>query len=678
VAGAFRAASTAGDLQAATTTSLSITVPSSGSGGTVVAGDYAVITVEASGTTVNLTTPSGWTLTGGPYRVKSSVWLLEKSLVSGDVGASVSLAFSSSVRCDAACVVASSVQGPVGGSFRTESVETSAPSLPSTSGVPAGAFLLGVAARSHNGTTAASIGLPTQFTTVASTRTAFSTSPQQSIAAGWMSAATAGTYSGGTASSSPTSSGANFLLWLAPGIPPGSGATAPAATAHVTASANAGDASGTSAAQNTAGNTWPPDPYRQLLRSGGMTVTYTVSASLGGAPVQGAQGLAPTGGTWTDTTKAGVRRTLNLELAPDESVYDLLSPLGTRLSLTAHISANSMPVVDIPCGVYVVGPKSITVGAGKMSITAPDKWRLVQRARFLAPQSSSPGMLVTDQIASLLRGALGSGEGVTVTASSTATVPALTWDRDRDKAITDLAASIGAWVYFDRNGGAVVADIPTLGTSADWTIDAGATGVLISLDRQTSPDETYNVVVAYSNSATASAFPPQYVFDGDPNSPTYAGTDPLNNPAAAGPLGVVPIFYTSPVLTSAQQALQAAQAILSRTVGQASQVSISTGPNPAMDAFQVIDVLPPGSRTVITGYSTVAGVGGEFGTSPFGTGPFGGGDTSVPILATVPTGVLERHVADTLTHPLMVESGSPLHIDGRSTRADPYVSDVSA
>jgi hypothetical protein len=85
----------------------------------------------------------------------------------------------------------------------------------------------------------------------------------------------------------------------------------------------------------------------------------------------------------------------------------------------------------------------------------------------------------------------------------------------------------------------------------------------------------------------------------------------------------VPAFFASAVLSSESEAYQAGTAILSRTVGLAQQVSLSQVPNPALDAFQTVDVLRPKRQ-------------------------FEG------------TPAIERYVADTVTHPLSVDQ--PTHV----------------
>jgi hypothetical protein len=64
-------------------------------------------------------------------------------------------------------------------------------------------------------------------------------------------------------------------------------------------------------------SSWPPpDVYGQAIRSS-VKIGWSVSAIFAGAPVDGATDLAPVGGSITDTNKPGVRRVLNVDLAPE-------------------------------------------------------------------------------------------------------------------------------------------------------------------------------------------------------------------------------------------------------------------------------------------------------------------------------------------------------------------------
>jgi hypothetical protein len=629
VAADFRAFATAGDNQSTSLSTLPIVVPA-----TAAAGDYAALVVVTGNTSATLTTPAGWTKqSGGTVAGSSQSWRFSKTLVSGDVGATVNLVFSTSVRVQALMLVASGVNAAAQAGFlRSETTNTSTPTEATATGVPAGSIVLAFLAR--RASSPATLHHSSAFTEVGPIKTNYADSPEMAMVGGWFVTSTSGTVSG-VGTSSPASVGTNYLVYLPPATVGGGGGSVTLATAQVTASAipltiNAATAT-------VGGEAWPPDPYRQAVRTGGVSYEFFFRASVGGAPTPGAQNLRPIGGQITDTTKPGVRRVLNVDLAPEPGVFDLLAPEGTTLTAICRATYQDRSSYDIPMGVFDVDSQSIEEGGGKISLTAPDLWVRIQRARFLVPQASEAGFPVVQQIAHLIQGAI-PGIEVLITATSLATTPALVWERDRDKAIIDLATDIGAWVYFDRQGGAVIADIPQLGASADWLIDASATGVLVSLDRQRSRTETRNVVVVTSSASGGPAFDPVIVWDNESESPTYAGSNPLTNPGSAGPFGIAPAFFASAVLSSSSEAYQAGTAILSRTAGLAQQVSLSQVPNPALDAFQTVDVLRPKRQ-------------------------FEG------------TPGIERYVADTVTHPLSVDQ--PTHVDARTIRTDAFVSDLS-
>ena len=345
-----------------------------------------------------------------------------------------------------------------------------------------------------------------------------------------------------------------------------------------------------------------PDPYTKIIRTGSYGLSYVVDASRAGVAIQGAQGMRPIGGSITDTSKPGVRRVLNLELSSEPGMFDLLSPEGTTLTVTAKITYPNRTVVSIPMGVFDVDVQDADESEGRLSLTAPDKWSRIQRSKFIGPFSYGYSVLgnpVVNVIQQLIQDALGAGEPVTNLATSTAQTGWNTWEKDRDKAIIELANGIGAWVYFDRLGVATIADVPLTGPSAHWLIDASPSGVLLDLNRKRDRAETFNVVVLESSS-TAVTDPPTFKsavwWDDDSQSPTYAGTDPLTNPSSAGPFGIN-VKYESTSLPLLQgDANTTAKAMLYRSKGLVSQTTVTTAPNPAADALDIIDVLPRKER----------------------------------------------------------------------------------
>jgi hypothetical protein len=378
------------------------------------------------------------------------------------------------------------------------------------------------------------------------------------------------------------------------------------------------------------------DRYGPASRTGG-TQTVLVDAYLGGALVAGAANLAVNSGSVTDTSTPGVRRTLDLELIPAPGLFDLLSPVGTQLKVRVQSRYLDGTTDTIPMGLFEIDTESIGYGSnGTIKCQGSDRWVKIQRAKFLIPATSTPGVQTLTQISALIRGALGPTEPVNYNvsaATASRTVGAYAWDTDRDAAINDLAESIGCWVFFDRDGVATIAELPTMTSTSPpvWVVDSGANGILLDATRSRDRSKTYNVVVVNSDKTDGTTlFPPQIIWDDDPSSPTYAGTDPLNA-TAVGPFGLVPKPYSSPLLMDAAQAVQAGKAILARVTGLNAQLSMSAVRNHTLDALDQIDVLLPRERY----------------------------DLPRPV---------EHHLIDKVVHPLTPDGAQS--IDTRSTRTD--------
>lgn len=374
--------------------------------------------------------------------------------------------------------------------------------------------------------------------------------------------------------------------------------------------------------------TWPPGPpFTEAVRNGGVKITYVVDASLGDSPVEGATGLNPIGGTITDTTRPGVRRALNVDFAGGEDLHALLQPIGTVLTVTARVEYLNKASIDVPMGVFDIDSASLSYGDGKVSLQASDFWVQLQRAQFLQPFQTNPNLTCVGQAVVLIQAAIGADVTVNVTASSLLKVTDLTEEKDRAGFIIKILASAGAWAYFDRYGVPTIADIPTSGQSAAWLMDASPSGVITSLSRESSRTDTRNVVVVSSSASDGEKFPATLVWDDDVSSPTYAGTDPLNHPETAGPFGLVVDYLDDPIIDNTGSAAFAGRALLSQKAGLARQASLGVVPNPAVDAYDVIDILSP--RRVFN-----------------------------------QSRVLERHFVDTVTHPLTM--GPDQTLDARS------------
>ncbi|HEX5543675.1 MAG TPA: DUF5047 domain-containing protein [Micromonospora sp.] len=290
------------------------------------------------------------------------------------------------------------------------------------------------------------------------------------------------------------------------------------------------------------------------------------------------------GGAVTVGSGAGARRTLDVTLA-DAGLWDTVNVLGAELRPYRGVRYPSGVVEQVPLGVFGLDSMSVQMapGGGLQVRSAPDRWARVQRAQFENPKTSVRTNKITTEIYRLVSEAV-TFDSTSLLTTDTTVVGAVVWDRDRSAAVVDLAESIGAEVFFDPDGNLVIRDVPLLSQVPVWSVDAGASGVMLGGDMTRDRSRMYNVVVASMAAVDGrTPFAPQTAADTDTTSPTYVG----------GPFGRVPYFYSSPTFRSPTQALLAARAKLLQLKAVNAQVNLSSAVNPALDRGDVITVLTP-------------------------------------------------------------------------------------
>lgn len=299
----------------------------------------------------------------------------------------------------------------------------------------------------------------------------------------------------------------------------------------------------------------------------------------------GVEGIPVYGGEVDVDPGKQTRRILSgLKVDATDDMWDLLSPVATELRVFRGFRYSNGESELVPVGQFVVPNLSETYGgdwSGQVG-TASDRMSLVQRARFPLPRVMPLGMRIADAIGVLIGEVLGP---VTVLATSAAVIgPGVVYERDRGKAVSEMAASIGADVYCAPDGTPMVVDKPQLADTSVWTVDAGANGVLYQASRERSYDRVYSGVVAVPTQIDGAApFDPVVVWDEDPNSPTYH----------LGPFGKVPYFFTSPLFENADQAWVAASTLLPQVTAMRSQMSLDAECNPALEGRDTITAALP-------------------------------------------------------------------------------------
>jgi hypothetical protein len=293
------------------------------------------------------------------------------------------------------------------------------------------------------------------------------------------------------------------------------------------------------------------------------------------------------GGVPVDGGTPGTRRNLTVSLAREPGLWDVLAPVGVELRAYTVLEYLTGATEVVPQGVFPVDVQRVGYGPdGTLQLTAPDRWSIVQAALFPTPRRiGGGGATARAVITTLLTEALPPGTAVADYSTSTVTVPVQTPDEDRAKTIEDIATAAALDVYFDRDGTPTIRDVPRLDTNrVVWSVDAGDVGVMTGADRERNRQSVRNMIALTSDRNDGTApFVTQYVWDNDPASATYAG-----------PMGQRVLRMSSPVWSTAQQAITAGQARLAQTTALASQLTLEAVPNPALDDGDTITAqLPP-------------------------------------------------------------------------------------
>jgi hypothetical protein len=153
-------------------------------------------------------------------------------------------------------------------------------------------------------------------------------------------------------------------------------------------------------------------------------------------------------------------------------------------------------------------------------------------------------------------------------------------DEDRYTFLRDLANARGKIMFWDYAGRLRVEDPPDPSVTV-FDVNAGAHGVLLSLDRRIDREGVYNAVVALGEAPSTEVTPVRAVArDMNASSPTFWD----------GPFGKVPRFYQSPFITTGEQAATAAEKILARSIGLPYSVDFTAVPNPALEPLDPVRV----------------------------------------------------------------------------------------
>lgn len=299
------------------------------------------------------------------------------------------------------------------------------------------------------------------------------------------------------------------------------------------------------------------------------------------------EGLSVIGGSVVEDRSAAARgRLQSLQLAepaliPQGLTPSALSPYGYEVQVRRGIVYPDGTVETMSLGVFPIQQSSVDGITLATTITAIDRSQRVRDAKLDDDYTIAANTNIATAIHDLIDAQV---SGLTYMFASTAftspqaVLPVLAdpWD-----AAVKMAKAAGLELFFNGDGFLVLQPEPDVRTVTPvWTISDGTDGVMLNVTVAQDRGPAFNKVIASSQNSAAGAQYRGQATDDDPYSPTYYD----------GPFGKKPIAITSEFIGSNAQATAAATAKLSRNLGVARSLTMSTIPNPALEAGDAISV----------------------------------------------------------------------------------------
>jgi hypothetical protein len=325
------------------------------------------------------------------------------------------------------------------------------------------------------------------------------------------------------------------------------------------------------------------DAFREAVVGCAQRAVVSVTVELDGSEL----GTLPftTGTVDCDGTRDGALRSLQLTVSPDPDAFEWLTTAGAEIVVQRGLILDDGTEELVPLGVFVLDADLEESEDGALTVSAGDRSRRISRARWTDPYVVAAGVDVGDAIADLLRECWPDCPiGTTLLSVGKPTGAKLAYldgaDSDPWKDARALAASAGLDLYFDGDGTAQVRDTPDPESDpVCFTYHAGEEGAVLSQTRRAMLTQQYNGVIVTAEGSGVAVPKRGEAWDEDPNSPTYVD----------GPMGRVPMFYSSPLLTTQDDVDSAAETLLARVKRPIEQTSFTLLPNPAHEAFDVVE-----------------------------------------------------------------------------------------
>lgn len=281
-------------------------------------------------------------------------------------------------------------------------------------------------------------------------------------------------------------------------------------------------------------------------------------------------------------------------------VDDRVNQLTTWVRAFLEIKGVRAQWWTIPMGVYRVD--SLTITGRYTSFVLRGLEAVVMDYRFHVPRSLPMLPLDTPQItlAKLILECIPTANIIWLIKTAQQPMAPVTFDRDRwaaidgDQSAKSITGAFSADCYVNRVGTFIAEATVINPTNPVWSITVDS-GVKVSSSATLSRENMRNVWTVWAAPSNAPVIGPLHIWDSNPHSPTYAGTNPIKNGAAeATPFGIVSGYYQSPLMRNLQMLELAGRKRLALSLSFRRHVEITSIFNPTLDAGDCISLIPDG------------------------------------------------------------------------------------
>ena len=247
----------------------------------------------------------------------------------------------------------------------------------------------------------------------------------------------------------------------------------------------------------------------------------------------------------------------------------------------------------VPLGRFLI--TSVEPGPSTVRVTGKSLLQRLEEDRLTEPMAPDPA----GSMSSELRRLIGSRMGLIIDpALRDYPCPSMAWGESRIDAVYEIAR---AWPAVVREGGDGILYLspptPDPTSRPELRLSDGAEGTVVGVAASVSRDKIYNRVIARGQESS------------DEGSPSFqAVADQLTGPMRVdGPYGVVPRFFSSPLITSVAQAKSTAEAMLADAVRKKIKVPVEHAPDPRirLGAHVEVETRPVDGATTRTMWGVV-------------------------------------------------------------------------